>query len=866
MIKSLNRKPVLNKLKVYSVAIFGVIFIFYGCFALKDNIISSEVLPITQSVSATSVCDDPNNTTAYCKGSWTSPLTAPITAVHSFVLPNGKVLMFTSDNNNYSKTKAYTYDPNSQNFTDVTYSPTTDGNVFCAGHDFLQDGRLLISGGHNGNNNGIKETTIFDYRNSGTNLWSRPSNSLMNDGRWYPSNCTLGNGEQLLMMGNPYGGPTLNHTYNDDLEIWRNRNKIYKIPSQTFPSIAANNYPFSFLNKYGLVFIAGPVNHSVFINPKDGTSFQGNDSTVNLRDYGSPVMYKEGKVLVTGGGNNPNDGYHPFNSAETIDINGVNSNCQTSSTCPAWTTVDHMNFRRRHHNATVLPDGKVLVTGGSDGTGHSDAGSGVLEAEIWDPDAATGHQWTVLASMARPRLYHSTAVLLPSGKVLVGGGDWIFSTSSQCASNCQSACTTGVANSDSVVGYDYYCNLPEANLETFSPPYLFNSDGTAATRPVITSAPVNVGYNKTFSIGVDSPSSISKVSWVRLSAVTHAFNQGQRINFLSYTTTTSGLKITTPADGNSCPPGYYMLFVLNSSGVPSEAKIIQITDAEAARKADFDNDRKTDFTLWRPSSGSGYWYTTQSTNSQSISYQFGLGTDQPVPGDYDGDGITDYAIRRLSNNQWTIKDSSDGTVNYVNSFGLSTDIAVPADYDGDRLTDVAIFRQSTGEWAILQSSTGTTVSKYSATSPQTGDLPVPGDYDGDGKADIAFWRPSNGTWYITLSSNSQQRTVQFGLSGDYLVPNDYDGDSITDIAIWRPSNNQWTILNSSDNSVTYYSYGLSTDIPVSADYDGDGKADVAIYRPSTGEWAVYKSSTATSSSIYYGLSSDIPIPSIYYRH
>jgi hypothetical protein len=870
MIKIFNKNFVVTSSVLCFFSILGSVFLFYYCFVLGDSIVSSKELTISAPVNTLGVCDDPNTTNPYCKGSWTAPQPAPVTAVHSFVLPNGKVMMFTSNNNNYDTTKAYTWDPNSQNFTNVTFGPTTNGNLFCAGHDFLQDGRLLLSGGHLGINSGFKDTTVFDYRNSGTASWLRFSapNTKMNDGRWYPSNCTLGNGEQLLMMGNSLNGGS--GVYNNDLEIWRNRNKISRLPND-YPSDAEINYPFSFLNKYGLVFIAGPVNKSFFINPKNGVSFTSENSLVALREYGSAVMYKAGSVLITGGRSNAADGSYPYKSAEKIDIDNVSSNC--GSNCPSWTSVDDMNFKRSHHNATILPDGKVLVTGGSNGTGFSNHNSGVLEAEIWDSTASPGYQWKPLAGMQRQRLYHSTAVLLPSGKVLVGGGDWILNAPAGCSPEpfCEGGCTTPVCEGGCTtpgVTKNYYCNLPESNIEVFSPPYLFNSDGTAATRPVITSAPINVGYNKKFSIGVNT-SSISKVTMVKLSAVTHSFNQGQRFNDLQFSIIGNELKITSPVNGNHAPPGFYMLFVINS-GVPSEAKIIQITDKEASNKFDFDEDRKTDISVWRPASSSqqGNWYNLQSTNNQSVTFPFGSGTDQPVPGDYDGDGINDYAIRRASSNasdpnQWTVRDSSDGTVNYY-SFGSNGDIAVPADYDGDRLTDIAIWRPSTGEWAVLKSSDGAIQQTYPGT--QSTDLPVPGYYDDDSKADIAFWRPSNGNWYITRSATNQQQTVQFGTNGDYVVPNDYDGDTMTDIAVWRPSNSQWTILNSSDNSVTYYTYGLGSDIPVSKDYDGDGKADVAIWRPSTGEWAIFKSSTASSSLIYYGAPADIPIPSVYYRH
>ena len=141
-----------------------------------------------------------------------------------------------------------------------------------------------------------------------------------------------------------------------------------------------------------------------------------------------------------------------------------------------------------------------------------------------------------MASLTRIRTYHSIALLLPDGRVLSAGG-----------------------------------TFGRASAEIYSPPYLFHG-----SRPTITSAPANVAYGQSFFVGTPDATSISKVTLITLSSVTHGFNMGQRISRPSFSQATGGLNVTAPSDPNKTPPGYYMLFILNSNGVPSVAKIVQI--------------------------------------------------------------------------------------------------------------------------------------------------------------------------------------------------------------------------------------------------------------------------------------------------
>jgi hypothetical protein len=207
-----------------------------------------------------------------------------------------------------------------------------------------------------------------------------------------------------------------------------------------------------------------------------------------------------------------------------------------------------MANNRRQHNLTVLADGTVLATGGlSSSASLVDLDNGVYPAELWNP--ATG-QWKTLASMQVTRQYHSTALLLPDGRVLSSGG--------------------GICGTCDQVHY------LAKNAEIFSPPYLFQADGTPAPRPVIGSAPTATAYGAPFDIATANPASISKVALVRLGAVTHSVNMEQRYIPLSFNQGTTSLTATAPANANIAPPGYYMLFILDANGVPSVARIMQI--------------------------------------------------------------------------------------------------------------------------------------------------------------------------------------------------------------------------------------------------------------------------------------------------
>jgi hypothetical protein len=193
-----------------------------------------------------------------------------------------------------------------------------------------------------------------------------------------------------------------------------------------------------------------------------------------------------------------------------------------------------------------LPDGSVLASGGlSSGAYLVDVNAAVYAAEIWRPSL---NRWDVMDSEKVTRQYHATALLLPDGRVLSAGGGFC------------SACPLGT-----------YFNK---NAQVFSPAYLFNADGTQATRPSITNAAASIAYGSSFALTTNAD--IARVTLIALSSVTHSVNMSQRFLELTFSKSGNDLNVSAPANANLAPTGTYMLFVLNAQGVPSLAKMVKV--------------------------------------------------------------------------------------------------------------------------------------------------------------------------------------------------------------------------------------------------------------------------------------------------
>ncbi|PWT83849.1 MAG: hypothetical protein C5B58_05815 [Acidobacteria bacterium] len=436
-------------------------------------------------------------------GEWGPILSWPYEITHASLLASGKVLVWPAYN---LGDNAQVWDPATNTFA---ASPKVGYNIFCSGHTHLADGRVLVSGGQIGAVlYGVPNASIYDPT---TNTWTHLPD--LESPRWYPTNTALANGDILVTSGqiDPVRGYTgLPQIWQAATSTWQDLNTAQLIVPL---------YPRMLLAPNGKVFYAGEAPQSRYLDTTGTGQWSLVAKSTTYRDYGSAVQYGDGKVLIVGGGN------PPAATGEVIDLN---------ASTPAWRLVGSMAYPRRQLNATLLPNGNVLVTGGTSGKGFNDLTSPVLPAEEWD---SKSENWTTLASQSGYRGYHSVALLLPDATVLVAGGD---------------------------------PNLRTAQI--YSPPYLFNG-----ARPLISSAPTAVNYGSTFTVGTSSSAGISQVTWLRLGSVTHAFNQDQRFNSLSFTITSSTqLTVTAPTNPNLAPPGYYMMFLINAAGVPSVARIVHL--------------------------------------------------------------------------------------------------------------------------------------------------------------------------------------------------------------------------------------------------------------------------------------------------
>jgi len=266
-------------------------------------------------------------------------------------------------------------------------------------------------------------------------------------------------------------------------------------------------------------------------------------------------------------------------------------------------------------------------------------------------------------------------------------------------------------------------------------------------------------------------------------------------------------------------------------------------------RADFNGDGISDYALWNL--GDGSTALPQSAKSSLV----GQPGDLYVPGDYDGDRKTDRAFF-TKGGTWNIELSTGGTRSI--GWGTTGDIPMPADYNGDGKVDIGVYRPSTGVWYLLDGPNGSGNSYGWGIST---DIPVAGDFDGDGKADIGVFRPSDGMWYL-IGSRAGGMGIAWGANGDRPVPADYDGDGKVDLGVFRPSQGTWYIARSSNTGYDIVNFGAATDILSPGDYDGDGKYDIAVYRPSNGTWYVLGSQSGMQITPFGG-ASDVTAESRY---
>ena len=510
--------------------------------------------------------------TGHPTGMWTTlPTTVPINPIHAALLHTGKVLIVSGSGNcppdlagcapgpQYSQGAAL-LDLSSGKITPMPIS----WDMFCNGMSIMQDGRVLINGGTKGYGSlevvgvaaevpftGLPNTSIFD---PGTESFVDLAPTA--HGRWYPTMTELNDGRMMTTGGlNDSDG-----NYNNTSEIWDGEKWSAEIAGNPnipdFPGFGFPLYPRMHLLPTGHVFYAAPSSATLDFDPSSQTwtlvawtNYPGPNDPNGERTYGSSVLLPltpqnnySPKVMIMGG-DNPGT-----NTTELIDLSPagfqISASCPTFAPC--WVQGPKMAQSRVEMEATILPNGKILVDGGS--AKDEDASTASLKAEIYDP--AT-NSFSPAGSNAFPRLYHNVQLLLPDGTVAITGGNP----------------AQGVF---------------ENHIEIYQPSYLFNGDGSLATRPTIgANAPASITYAGSFNLPTPDASSIASVVLMKAGSVTHSFDMDQRYVGLSFTAGSGSLTITGPPNSNIAPPGYYMLFLLNQAGTPSIASWVQVSGAAA---------------------------------------------------------------------------------------------------------------------------------------------------------------------------------------------------------------------------------------------------------------------------------------------
>jgi hypothetical protein len=407
------------------------------------------------------------------------------------------------------------WDYSANTFTNVPVSP----DLFCSGAALLADGRVFVAGGFGTSDIGIANAEIF---NPTTNNWTAVPNMAYK--RWYPNVTTLSDGRMLVTAG----WQTTAHTNAGISEI-------YNPATNSWTSLTnANNpfetYPFLYQLSDGRVIHIGGSEYATDTDVLDLTSQSWTVVDSRIIDGGSATMYLPEHFMKAGAAADSQDTGPGSSTTFVLDMTQAN---------PAWQQTASMAYVRSFMNVTMLPDGTVLATGGETDKNGGNIANAVYAAELWSPQTQT---WSTMASMHTPREYHGTALLLPDGRVLESG-----------------------------MGADFG-NVPdEKSAEFYSPPYLFKG-----ARPTITQAPTQIQYGANFFVGTPDAASIASVIMIRTGAVTHFFDQNERYVPLSFQQTTGGLTVAAPANANLAPPGSYMLFIVNSSGVPSIAPFLAL--------------------------------------------------------------------------------------------------------------------------------------------------------------------------------------------------------------------------------------------------------------------------------------------------
>ena len=467
--------------------------------------------------------------TANITGVFGPAVTWPLIPIHVVLLPDGRVMSYgTGASGQQGAQFIYdVWDPTlgTGASSHLVLPNTTNTDIFCGAQSVMLSGDVLISGG---------DLTVNGARNSAnnnTNIFSPSANTLtentpMTYSRWYASLVALPDGELAIFGGRqnvgtltPAQPANTPERYDPALRAWTTLTGATSIAAG-----ASWYYPRSYVAPGGNVFLLGHNGAMYFISTAAAGTIVQTKVRAPVGNVGLPTIpFAPGRAL-------------------SLRLNQQVVVVDYRTSTPVVTPTDSMDQVRYWASGTILADGKVLVTGGSQ---VANVLTGVAyQAQIWDPGTGL---WTGGATATKPRLYHSNALLLADATVLTAGGG-----------------APGPVN-----------NL---NAEIYYPPYLYAQDGTPAVRPVITATTSQVlNPGDTLDITVGPTDTISRLTFVRTGSATHSNNSDQRFINLAFTQAGQNVTAVLPADTTTLVPGYYMIFAFNDAGVPSVASIINVT-------------------------------------------------------------------------------------------------------------------------------------------------------------------------------------------------------------------------------------------------------------------------------------------------
>jgi hypothetical protein len=463
-----------------------------------------------------------------------------VLAVHAALLHTGGVMFFAGSGNDPDRHAAHQYGTAVWHYPSPRLSrPATPVDLFCVGHAFLPDGRLLAAGGTEVYDpfHGLRQAVVFDPAAGPADPGSPTGTAgawaaapAMAGGRWYPTLVTLADGRVLTVAGLDEHG-----VLNLVPEVYADGAGWTPLPvSPHWPM-----YAHLFLLADGRVFYSGGQygdNNGVKPAVWDVATNAAVDvhglPDAGIRNQSASVLLppaQDQRVMIIGGG--------PYDMHNMAGATGSTAIVDFIAAAPAYRPAAPLHMGRMHLCATLLPDRTVLVSGGA--MMEEQAAHATLAAEIYDPEQDV---WSMAATARVPRLYHSVALLMPDGKVVTAG------------SNPQR-------------------KAEELRIEVFWPPYLF-----AGARPSCTLGRTAAHYGTTLPVEVPDAADVASACLLRPGATTHSADAEQRLVDLPHQVTGPGaVSLQLPAAATVAPPGWYLLFVVNGAGVPSEGAWLHLS-------------------------------------------------------------------------------------------------------------------------------------------------------------------------------------------------------------------------------------------------------------------------------------------------